>query len=93
MSEIKKDADAYDFVAYACATQDDEGIFMEHDVKDIEVEARVPKCVNGVTYMEGIYDEVIEGLDDSEDDRATALVDEFDGGDVVVPINHRDIVA
>ncbi|KAI5435767.1 hypothetical protein KIW84_022261 [Lathyrus oleraceus] len=54
--------------------------------------ARVPKYVNGVTDMEGIYDEVIEGLDDNENDRVTILVDGFDRVDVTIPINHGEIV-
>lgn len=43
--------------------------------------------------MKGVYDEVIEGLDDNEDDRATAPVDGFDGIYVTVSINHGEIVS
>lgn len=78
--QIRNDDDAYNFDVYAYATQVDGDIFVEYDV-------------NGVTSMEGIDDEVIEGLDDSEDDRATTLVDGFDGFYVIVLINHWDIVA
>lgn len=66
---------------------------MEHDVDDVELRVRVPKCVNGVKDVEGLDDEVVEGLDNSEDDRATALVDGFDEVDVTVPINQGEIVA
>ncbi|KAI5422418.1 hypothetical protein KIW84_045754 [Lathyrus oleraceus] len=81
---ISKDDDAYDFV-----TQVDGDIFVEHDVDDIEMRVRIPKCANGAKNMEGLYDEVVEGLDDI----ATALVDGFDGVDVNAPINQGEIVA
>ncbi|KAI5404655.1 hypothetical protein KIW84_051710 [Lathyrus oleraceus] len=72
--QISKDVDAYDFAAYACASNVDGDIFVEHDVDD----------------MEGLDDDVVEGLYDSEDDRAITLVDGFD---VTVPINQGKIVA
>lgn len=46
-----------------------------------------------VTYVKGLDDEVVERLDDSEDDRAIALVDGFGGVDVIIPINQGEIVA
>lgn len=51
---------------------------------------RAPKYVNGMTNREGLDDDVVEGLYDSEDDRAITLVDGFD---VTVPINQGKIVA
>ncbi|KAI5402637.1 hypothetical protein KIW84_050293 [Lathyrus oleraceus] len=63
------------------------------DYKKHSSESKDPKCVNGVTNVEGLDDEVVEGLNDSEDDRVTALVDGFDGVDVIVPINQGQIVA
>lgn len=80
--QIRKDDDAYNFAAYACATPVNRDICVEHDVKDIELEAGVLKCVNGVIDIKIIYDKVVEGLDDSEDDRVIAPVDGFDGVDV-----------
>lgn len=43
-----------------------------------------------MTDVEGLDDEVVEGLNDSEDDRVTALVD---GVDATTPINQGQIVA
>ncbi|KAI5445504.1 hypothetical protein KIW84_013655 [Lathyrus oleraceus] len=91
--QISKDDDAYDFVTYTCATNVDGDIFVEHDVDDIEVRVRVPKCINGVADVAGIYDEVVEWLDDSEDDKVNAIVDGFDGVDVSVPINQWELVS
>ncbi|KAI5432133.1 hypothetical protein KIW84_036037 [Lathyrus oleraceus] len=88
--QITKDDDAYGFAAYACATQFEGDIFVEHDVDDIKLRIRVLKYVNGVTKVEGLDYEMVEGLDDSEDDRVIALVDGFD---VTVPINQWEIVA
>ncbi|KAI5434587.1 hypothetical protein KIW84_021427 [Lathyrus oleraceus] len=67
--QITKDDDAYDFAAYSCATQVDGDIFFEHDVDDMKLRVRVPKCVNRVTGVEGLDDEVVERLDNSEDDK------------------------
>ena len=80
--QITKDDDAYGFAAYACATQFDGDIFVEHDVDDIKLRVRVLKCVNGVIDIKIIHDKMVEGLDDSEDDRVIAPVDGFDGIDV-----------
>ena len=66
---------------------------MEHDVDDIKLRIRVLKYVNGVTKVEGLDYEMVEGLDDSEDDRVTALVDGADKVDVTIPINQGEIVA
>lgn len=33
--QISKDVDAYDFAAYACASNVDGDIFVEHDVDDM----------------------------------------------------------
>lgn len=52
---------------------------MEHDVNDIKLKVRIPKCVNWVTYMDEINDEVVEGFNDCEDGIATAFVDGFHG--------------
>lgn len=38
-------------------------------------------------YIEKQDDEVVEGFDDSEDDRTNALVDVFEGIDVTLTIN------
>lgn len=66
--------------------------YLEHDVNDIEQKVRFPKCVNGVTNMEGLDDKVVEGFDDGEDDKTIAFIDGFEGIDVNVPINHGDVV-
>lgn len=49
--QIRKDDDAYNFAAYDCTTKVDGDIYLEHDVTDIELKVRVPKCVNRVTYI------------------------------------------
>ncbi|CAK8575777.1 unnamed protein product [Lathyrus sativus] len=90
--QIRKDDDAYDFGSYCCAMVTDGDIFVEYDVKNMELGVREPKCVNRVTDMEGIEDEVVEGLDDREDDIATALVDGFEGIDVTLPIREYGVI-
>lgn len=36
------------FATYACATQVDGDIYLEHDVSDIELKVKVPRCINGM---------------------------------------------
>lgn len=85
--------DAYDFAAYACATQVDVEMFVEHDVTDIEVTVKSPRCVNEMVELDGCNDEGFEGFNDNGDERTTAIVDGFDGIDVSLPINEGTIVA
>ncbi|XP_058746290.1 uncharacterized protein LOC131619180 [Vicia villosa] len=77
-SIIRKDDDCYNFAAYNCANRIDGELFIEHDVVDMGATVRLPRCVNEVGEMEGSDEDEVEGLGDSEDERATALVDGFD---------------
>lgn len=91
--QLRNDDDAYDFHAYACITEVDGDIYLEHDVNDIKLKVRVPRCINGMTNMEGLDDDGIEDFDDSEDERTIAIIDGFYGMDVNLPINQEAIVA
>ncbi|XP_058781430.1 uncharacterized protein LOC131655613 [Vicia villosa] len=83
--QIRKDDDCYDFATYNCVNRIDGELFIEHDVVDIGATVRLPRCVNEVGEMEGSDEEEVEGLGDSEDERATALVDGFEGIDISLP--------
>src|SRR4051812_22395443 len=89
----RKDDDAYDFTSYFCTTGTDGDIFLENGVENIELHVREPTCVNGVTNVDNLGDEVIEDLDDTKDDRAIALLDAFEGIDVTLPIREEGVVA
>ncbi|KAI5400612.1 hypothetical protein KIW84_065482 [Lathyrus oleraceus] len=90
---LRNDDDAYDFHAYACITEVDGDIYLEHDVNDIELKVRVPRCINGMTNMEGLDDDGVEDFDDSEDERTIAIIDGFYGMDVNLPITQEAICA
>ncbi|XP_058766212.1 uncharacterized protein LOC131639766 [Vicia villosa] len=90
---IRKDDDAYDFDSYFCANGTEGDLYLEHDAENIELYVREPACVNGDTDLDDLGDEVVEGLDDSEDDRATALLDGFEGIDVTLPLREEGVVA
>lgn len=62
-------------------------MFVEHDVTDIEVTVKSPRCVNKMVELDICDDEGIEWFNDSEDERTTAIADEFDEIDVSLPIN------
>src|ERR1044072_7405599 len=87
--QIRMDEDCYDFAAYSCATQTDGVLFREHNVAVMGARVRLPRCVNEVSQMEGSDEDDVEGLGDSEDDRATALVDGFEGVDIGLPKNEN----
>ncbi|KAI5397557.1 hypothetical protein KIW84_063394 [Lathyrus oleraceus] len=63
--QILKDGDAYDFVAYAYATNVDEDIFVEHDVDDIDV--RVVAGLIGIPNKKIEDDEYVSDKLDSSD--------------------------
>lgn len=83
---ISKDDDCYDFAAYACVTEVDGVMYVEHDVGNVSGSVRSPRCVNEIVEMDRFDDEGVEGLGDSEDERATAILDGFEGIDVTIPI-------
>ncbi|CAI8586369.1 unnamed protein product [Vicia faba] len=87
-----KDDDYYDFAAYACGTQLDGEMFVEHDVTDIGASVSSPRCVNENVKMEGCDDNLVEGLGDSEDERSTVIIDGFEGICVTKPINESPSV-
>ena len=60
---------------------------MEHSLGGLDADDMEPNCVNEVNEMDGLEEEMVEGLDDSEDERATALLDGFEGIDVTLPLN------
>ncbi|XP_058726497.1 uncharacterized protein LOC131597850 [Vicia villosa] len=84
--QIRKDEDCYDFAAYSCANLIDGELFIEHDVDDLGASVTSPRCVNEVVEMEGSDEDVVEGLGDSEDERATAILDGFEGIDIGLPM-------
>ncbi|XP_058765177.1 uncharacterized protein LOC131638625 [Vicia villosa] len=89
--QITNDGDAYDFAAYCCAMQVDGEIFVEHDPS--VVGNVTPKYVSDLEVSD---EEIIEGFNDSEDERTTAIVDGFDdldGIDVTVPIREGPVIA
>ncbi|XP_058776819.1 uncharacterized protein LOC131651168 [Vicia villosa] len=61
-------------------------LFIEHDVDDSIASVRSPRCVNEVVEMEGSDEEDVEGLGDSEDERATTVLDGFEGVDIGLPM-------
>ncbi|XP_058742255.1 uncharacterized protein LOC131614714 [Vicia villosa] len=84
--QLKKDDDCYDFAAYSCVNQIDGELFIEHDVDYSVASVRSPRCVNEVVEMEGSDEDDVEGLGDSEDERATAILDGFEGIDIGLPM-------
>ncbi|XP_058747019.1 uncharacterized protein LOC131620008 [Vicia villosa] len=84
---IKRDDDCYDFEAYANANKVDGEMFVEHEVIDVSLTVRSLRCVNEVVQMDKCDEDGVEGLGDSEDERATALLDGFEGIDVTIPVN------
>ncbi|KAI5433893.1 hypothetical protein KIW84_020937 [Lathyrus oleraceus] len=90
---MRNDDDAYNFAAYACSVHFDGDIYLEHDVSDIELKVKVPRCINGMTNMEGLNDDGAKCFNDSEDEITTAIIDGFDGIDVNLPISQEGIVA
>ncbi|XP_058779616.1 uncharacterized protein LOC131653480 [Vicia villosa] len=88
--QIRNDGDAYDFAAYGCAMQVDGEIFVEHGP------SVVGNCPKFESDLEVSDEEVVEGFNDSEDERTTAIVDgfdELDGIDVTVPIREGPVIA
>src|SRR3954470_3561625 len=71
-------------------------MFVQHDVSEVASNGR-PICVHEFTELnEDVSDEdVVKGLNDSEDERTTALVDGFgyDGPDVTIPLREGPIIA
>ncbi|KAI5409260.1 hypothetical protein KIW84_054895 [Lathyrus oleraceus] len=86
---IRNNDGAYDFAAYASTTEVDGEIFVEHDVTGIEIIVKSPRCVNEMVELDGCDDEGVEGFNDSENERTTAIAD---GIDVSLPINEGTIV-
>ncbi|CAI8597113.1 unnamed protein product [Vicia faba] len=62
-------------------------LFVEHSQGGLYADDTKLNCVNEVNEMDGLEEEMVEGLDDSEDERATALLDGFEGIDVTLPLN------
>ncbi|KAI5401943.1 hypothetical protein KIW84_066417 [Lathyrus oleraceus] len=89
VSTIVNNDDAYDFAAYACATGVNRKMFVEHDVTDIEVTVKSPRCVNKMVELDRCDDERVEGFNDSGDERTTAIADGFDGIDVSLPFKGK----
>lgn len=50
---------------------------MKHGVQNIELGVREPNCLNKVIDVEDLTNEVVEGFEDSEDDRAIATIEKF----------------
>ncbi|KAI5397886.1 hypothetical protein KIW84_063628 [Lathyrus oleraceus] len=78
----------------------DREMFVEHDVNDIEVTVKSPRCVNEMVELDGCDDEGVERFNDSEDERTTAIAYGFMElmekyalcyGFVVSPINGQEI--
>ncbi|XP_058766709.1 uncharacterized protein LOC131640313 [Vicia villosa] len=62
-------------------------MFLEHDVIYVSVSVRSPRCVNEVVQMINVDEDGVEGLGDSEYERATALLNGFEDIDVTIPVN------
>ncbi|KAI5384162.1 hypothetical protein KIW84_071244 [Lathyrus oleraceus] len=90
--QIRNSDYAYDFAAYACAAEVDGEMFVEHDVTGIEIIVKSHMCMNEMVELDGFDDEGVEGFNDSEDERTTAIADGFDGIDVSLPITKGTIV-
>ncbi|KAI5441517.1 hypothetical protein KIW84_010843 [Lathyrus oleraceus] len=84
---IRNNDDAYDFSAYACATEVDGEMFVEHDVTGIEVTVNSHRCMNEMVEINGCDNERVERFNDSEEERIIFTADGFDGIDVSLPIN------
>ncbi|KAI5434457.1 hypothetical protein KIW84_021338 [Lathyrus oleraceus] len=92
---IRKDDDAVDDVALYLSVMNVKGdLYVEHSTGNMDPADREPKCVNdddhppdnGIVRLD---EEKVEGLDDSEDERATAYFDGFEGIDVTKPIREE----
>ncbi|KAI5411287.1 hypothetical protein KIW84_056401 [Lathyrus oleraceus] len=70
---IRNNDDAYDFAAYAYATEVDGEMFVEHDVTSIEVIVNSFRCVNEMVELDGCDDKEVEGFNDSHDERTVAI--------------------
>jgi hypothetical protein len=84
--QIRKDDDCYDLAAFSCANEVEGHIFVEHDVIDTSVSVVSPRCVNETVEVDNWDEDGVEGLGDSEDERATGLMDGFEEIDFTVPI-------
>ncbi|XP_058753414.1 uncharacterized protein LOC131626580 [Vicia villosa] len=87
---IKNDGDAYDFAAYACSMEADGVLFVEHDAVS---HGNSSRCVNHNGNLEVNDEELVEGLNDSEDERTTTLADGFEEIDVSLPVNEGPDIA
>ncbi|XP_058767340.1 uncharacterized protein LOC131641032 [Vicia villosa] len=88
--QIKTDSDAYDLAAFACSMRVDGKLFVEHDA---DIHSSKPRCVNESLELEVSDEEILEGMNDSEDERATALDDGFGLVDVTLPVSEGPLVA
>ncbi|KAI5406625.1 hypothetical protein KIW84_053096 [Lathyrus oleraceus] len=92
---IRKDDDAVDdFALYFSAMNVKGDLYVEHSTGNMDPADREPKCVNDDDHppdngIDGLDEEKVEGLDDSEDERATAYFDGFEGIDVTKPIREE----
>ncbi|XP_058751316.1 uncharacterized protein LOC131624382 [Vicia villosa] len=84
--QIKKDHDCCDVAAFSYANEVEGVIYVEHDVVDVSFSVVSPRCVNETDVMDQSDEEGVEGLGDSEDERATGLEDGFEDIDVFVPM-------
>ncbi|XP_058741808.1 uncharacterized protein LOC131614203 [Vicia villosa] len=87
--QIRSDDDAYDFGAYCCAMQVDGVLCVEH-AACISVTG---SNQNIVYELEDSEEEIVEGLNNSEDERTTAIADGFDGIDVTIPLSEGPVIA
>ncbi|XP_058746525.1 uncharacterized protein LOC131619449 [Vicia villosa] len=83
--QIKKDDDCYDVAAFSYANEVEGVMYVEHDVVDVSFSVVSPRCVNETDVQDQSDEEGVEGLGDSEDERATGLEDGFEDIDVSVP--------
>ncbi|KAI5411121.1 hypothetical protein KIW84_056315 [Lathyrus oleraceus] len=88
---IRKDDAVDDFALYFSAMNVKGDLYVEHSTGNMDPADREPKCVNDDDHppdngIDGLDEEKVEGLDDSEDERATAYFDGFEGIDVTKPI-------
>ncbi|KAI5426073.1 hypothetical protein KIW84_031775 [Lathyrus oleraceus] len=92
---IRKDDDVVDdFALYFSAMNVKGDLYVEHSTGNMDPADREPKCVNDDDHppdngIDGLDEEKVEGLDDSEDERATAYFDGFEGIDVTKPIREE----
>ncbi|XP_058783089.1 uncharacterized protein LOC131657741 [Vicia villosa] len=89
---IRSDDDAVDFAMYFSVMNVTGDLYVEHS-KGVKFERsdRAPNCVNEEKQLDGLEEEIVDGLDDSEDERATGLADGFDEEiDDTLPLNVDD---